>query len=113
MWYAGKPIGFGIAPVLTVVWKFFLASVAAGGGTAWLIHIMPLFAATPGAQGALARLVSVSLLFFSLYLGVVIALHRGLEPVRQAARLVHDLLPQRVAAQSTEVESTVAAASSL
>ena len=26
-WYAGKPIGFGVAPVLAVVWKFFVAAV--------------------------------------------------------------------------------------
>ena len=96
-WYAGKPIDFGVAPVVAVVWKFFVASVAAGCSTAWLIHIAPPFAETPGAPGALARLVSVSLLFLTLYLGAVVALHRGIEPLRQAARLVHDLLPQRTA----------------
>jgi PST family polysaccharide transporter len=112
-WYAGKPIGLGVAPVLAVVWKFFVASVVAGCTTAWLIHIFAPFAAAPGALGAFARLVSVSLLFFTLYLGMVVALHRGLEPLRQAARLVGDLLPQRAAAQSvsaippTAVTSTV------
>jgi polysaccharide transporter, PST family len=99
-WYAGKPIGFGVDSVLAVVWKFFVASVVAGGSVAWLIHIMRPFAATPGALGAFARLVSVSLLFSALYLGMVIALHRGLEPLRQAARLVGDLLPQRAAPPS-------------
>ena len=29
-WYAGKPIGFSVAPVLAAVWRFFVASVAAG-----------------------------------------------------------------------------------
>jgi polysaccharide transporter, PST family len=96
-WYAGKPIDFGVAPVIAVVWKFFAASVLAGCSTAWLIHIAHPFGAVPGALGALARLVLVSLLFFSLYLGAVVALHRGLDPIRQAGRLVHDLLPQRPA----------------
>jgi PST family polysaccharide transporter len=112
-WYAGKPISFGVAPVLAVVWKFFVASVAAGCSTAWLNHFLRVFAAAPGAQGALARLVSVSLLFSTLYLGMVVALHRGLEPLRQAARLVHDLLPRRVDTQLTPVEPPVVATNSV
>jgi O-antigen/teichoic acid export membrane protein len=111
-WYAGNPIDFRVAPFLAAIWKFFVASVAAGCSTAWLIHIVPMFASAPGAQGALARLVSVSLLFFALYLGAVIALHGGLEPLRKAARLVHDLLPQRTATQLPPVEPSVAATSS-
>jgi O-antigen/teichoic acid export membrane protein len=99
-WYAGKPIGFGVAPVIAVVWKFFAASVAAGCCTAWIIHTEPLFGEMPGALGALARLLSVSILFLSLYLGAVVALHRGLQPLRQAARLVNDLRPQSSAPES-------------
>ncbi len=110
-WYAGKPIGFGVGPVLAVVWKFFVASVAAGCSAAWLIHRWPPFAAAPGAPGALARLVSVSLLFFTLYVGAVIALHRGLDPLRQAIRLVRDLLPQRAPAQSVSTTLPAAATS--
>jgi len=105
-WYAGKPIGFGVGPVLAVVWKFFVASVAAGCTTAWFIHLMP-FTATPGALGAFARLLSVSLLFFVLYLCMVIALHRGLEPIRLAARLVADLRPQNPATESVAHEPPV------
>jgi hypothetical protein len=103
-WYAGKPIGLGVAPVLAVVWKFFVASVAASGGTAWLIHFMP-FAVIPGALGAFVRLVVVSLLFSVLYLCMVVALHRGLGPLRQAARIAGDLLPQRATAESAAVEA--------
>ena len=112
-WYAGRPIGFGVLPVLAVVWRFFAASVAAGCCTSWLTHFVPVFAAASGALGALARLISVSLLFLTLYLGAVVALHRGLEPLRQAARLVHDLLPQSAAAQSTPSEPELAATSSV
>lgn len=112
-WYAGRPIGFGIAPVLTVVWKFFVASVLAGCGTAWLVHLAPVFAAAPGARDAFVRLVLVSLVFFTFYLAAVVALHRGLDPLRQVARLVHDLLPQRKAAQSLTVEPPLPATSSV
>jgi PST family polysaccharide transporter len=100
-WYAGKPIGFGIAPVLSVIWKLFVASVAAGCSTALLIHFVPVFTKAPGALGALARLISDSLLFWTLYMGAVVTLYRGPEPLRQAARLFRDLLPQRTTMHST------------
>lgn len=104
-WYAGKPIGFRVGPVLAVVWRFFAASVTAGFGTAWLVHLIPAFAPASSAKGALARLLSVSLLFFALYLAAVVALHGGLEPLRQAARLIRDLLPQSNVPQPTLAES--------
>ena len=98
-WYAGKPINLGVGLVVATVWKFFVASAAAGCSTALLIHVMPPFAAMSGALGALARLVSVSLIFFALYLGAVIALHQGLGPINQTVRLLHDLRPQRQKAE--------------
>jgi polysaccharide transporter, PST family len=112
-WYAGKPIGFGVCPVLAVVWKFFVASVVAGSMAAWLIHIRPPFTATDGALGALARLVSISLIFSALYLIMVVALHRGIEPLRQADRLVHDFLPQRAATPPAVAGPPAAATSSV
>jgi O-antigen/teichoic acid export membrane protein len=94
-WYAGKPIGFGVVPVIAVIWRFFVASVLAGGSTAWLIHVSSPFGSTPGALGAFDRLMSISLVFFALYLIVVIALHHGPEPIYQTARLASELLPQK------------------
>jgi hypothetical protein len=101
-WYAGKPIGLGVAPVVEVMWRFFVASILAGGSAAWLFHVTQPFLATPGALGAFARLVSCSLIFVSLYVAAVIAIHRGLTPIRQTARLVHDLLPKRAATAGSE-----------
>ena len=111
LWYAGRPIGLGVGPVLTIIWKFFVASVVAAGNTAWLIHIMPQLEAMPGAVGALARLVSYSLLFTTLYLGAVVALHRGVEPIRHAAGLLGDLLPRRSGTRSVAVAPPAAATS--
>ena len=90
-WYAGKPIGLGIGPIFAVVWKFFAASVGAGFGTALIVKSVPFFATPFGASGAFLRMVSVSLLFFVLYIAGVIALHQGLEPLRQTAGLLRDL----------------------
>jgi O-antigen/teichoic acid export membrane protein len=94
-WYAGKPIGLGIGPVFAVIWKFFAASVVAGIGTALFIRAIPLFVTALGASGALERMVSVSLVFFGLYVGGVIALHQGLKPLSDTVSLLRELLPER------------------
>ena len=78
-WYAGRPIGLGIGPMLAAIWKFFAASVLAGFATLLIFSAMPYFATLPGAPGALVRMVSVSLVFFGLYLGVVTLLHQSLQ----------------------------------
>jgi O-antigen/teichoic acid export membrane protein len=94
-WYAGKPIGLGIGSVFAVIWKFFVASVCAGCVTALIIRAVPHFATAFGAPSAFARMVLVSLVFFGLYFAGVIALHRGLKPLSEAAILLRDLLPER------------------
>ena len=96
-WYAGKPIGLGIGPVLAVIWKFFAASVGAGCRDSSDLQSYAVFCGDPGAQGAFVRMVSVSLVFFGLYFAGVIALHRGLRPLSETAGLIRDLLPERMA----------------
>jgi polysaccharide transporter, PST family len=95
-WYAGKPIGMGVGPVFAVIWKFFAASAGAGVGTALIVRAIPLFATSPGAEGAFLRMVSVSLLFFGLYVVAVIVLHQGLRPISETVDLLRDLLPESV-----------------
>ena len=101
-WYAGKPIGLGIGPVFAVIWKFFAASAGAGVGTALIIKTMPFFATT-FASSAFARMVSVSLAFFVLYLAVVIALHQGCKPLTETVALLRDLLPERTVRRTLPV----------
>ena len=97
-WYAGKPIGLGIGPMFAVIWKFFVASAVAGCATIAIVSAVPSLVTASGASGALLRMVSVSLVFFSLYFGGVIALHQGLKPLSETIGLVRDLLPNRATA---------------
>lgn len=103
-WYAGKPLGFQVTRILGTVWRYFAASAVAGLSSAWLIHIVPLFASMPGALGAFERMVSDSFLFFALYSVVIAALHQGIGPFRQTARLLADLLPQRPVTQAIALD---------
>jgi len=93
LWYAGRPIHFGIGPVISVVWKHFLASLLAGGATAAIIGELSLFVAASGWTGALARIATISSLFGVLYVGAVILLHRGCAPLYQVTGLLREMVP--------------------
>ena len=96
-WYAGRPIELGVGPVFAVIWKFFAASVGAAFGAALIVRAVPFFATAFGARGALVRMISVSLVFFALYLAGVILLHHGLGPLSETVGLIREFLPERAA----------------
>jgi O-antigen/teichoic acid export membrane protein len=87
LWYAGQPIQLGISSVIAVIWKYVLASLVAGYATLLIAHAVPSLGAGSGSPWAFGRLAAVSTLFVSLYLGAVIALHRGCAPLYQLGRL--------------------------
>jgi O-antigen/teichoic acid export membrane protein len=97
-WYAGKPIGLGVGPVLAAVWKFIVASLLAGCATELIMRHMPFLAVTRNSLDALSHIVTVSVVFVALYLGAVIALYRGCAPIYQLAGLLREMLPGRKAA---------------
>ena len=90
-WYAGKPIRLGVLPVLAAIWKYPLASGLAGCICALLLPEIPTFRTAPVGLEALARIVTVSLLFTALYLGAVVALHRGWSPLLLVAGLLREM----------------------
>ena len=92
-WYAGKPICFGVAPMLATVWKYVLASLTAAVATVEIVHQMSSLAMAPGISGAMARIVTTSLMFLVFYLVAVIILHGGPGELYGFARLALDVLP--------------------
>ncbi len=95
LWYAGRPIELEISKVISVTWRYLLASAIAGAVVTLIEQIIPSLIATPGSLWALARTVVISALFLALYLGVVIWLHGGLAPLNQVARLVREMASRR------------------
>jgi O-antigen/teichoic acid export membrane protein len=93
-WYAGKPIKFGVAPMIGIVWKYALASIVAGYSCFAIANEIPALLAASGVVGALTRITMISLLFSVLYVGAVAFLHGGFDTLRQFARLLPEMLPQ-------------------
>jgi polysaccharide transporter, PST family len=92
-WYAGKPIGLGVAPVFTAVWKYLLASLMAAGASLAIIRAFWSFSPAANSWAAFVRVTAISALFGTLYLGAVILLHGGFGPLRQVGRLLGEMRP--------------------
>src|SRR5208282_4398885 len=93
LWYAGRPIHFGVGPMVGAIWRFVVASLIAGCATYAAIRSMSSLVLAAGISGAMTRVVAISLLCSVLYLGAVVLLHGGLDPLSRFGRLLPDMLP--------------------
>jgi O-antigen/teichoic acid export membrane protein len=91
-WYAGRPIGFGLGPVIAAVWKYVLAGLTAGYASLIITAHIPGLDSSSGPLAAMERIVGVSALMLILYLIAVIVLYRGFKPLVELAEFVPDLV---------------------
>jgi len=91
MAYAGKPIGLGAGQVVGTVWRYVAASLAASLVSWFVMRSIPALEDIPGGAGAALRIALVSILFSTLYLGAVVMLHGGTQPLRRILRLLDEL----------------------
>jgi O-antigen/teichoic acid export membrane protein len=92
-WYAGRPIHFGVGPVVAAVWKYVLASLLAGGGAAAIIRSLWTLAEAPTTFTAFTHIVMDSAIFVTLYIAIVVLLHRSFAPLNQLLRLARQMAP--------------------
>jgi len=95
IWYAGRPIGFGVMPVVRAIWRYILASLAAGVASYAVMTRSLCLLQLDGTAGALLRIVCVTVLFGVLYIAAVIAFHRGPAPLRTMITLIGELRGRR------------------
>lgn len=94
LWYAGRPIDLKVSSIASAVWKPFVSALAAGL-LCWFV--MNRYGLTAGSfinSNALVRILISSALCISMYLGLVIALHRSMEPISQLSHLLRDMIPR-------------------
>ncbi len=92
-WYAGRPIRFGVAPILGTVWRYVVASLTAAIATMAITWEVPSLVLAPGIPGVLLRIATISLMFSALYLGAVVILQGGPGQLYGFAQLALDVLP--------------------
>jgi PST family polysaccharide transporter len=106
IWYAGRPIDFGVAPVIRAIWRYIVAAIAAGIAAYAVLAHSESIRLWAGGGGAALRIAFMTALFGVLYLGAVVILHRGPAPLRTMAALVGELKgPKRPAAGSANSTS--------
>jgi PST family polysaccharide transporter len=100
-WYAGRPIRFGVSGLMAAIWRYTAAALVAGLATAAIIRGGPLWDTPSSARGALWATILVSMLFVTIYLAMVILLHRGFTPLLQFAGVLREAIPSRQASTLT------------
>ena len=93
-WYAARPLGTGILPIVGAIWRYILASLVAAIAAAAIMRGPIGLSAVPGAIGALVRVAVVSVLFWLFYLIAIVIVHGGAAPLVQFANLAKDMFPQ-------------------
>lgn len=91
--YAGAPVSLHVGAVLSVAWRYLLASIMAVATILLLRYGFPNVLQWPGIEGALARMMIEILLVSVAYLLAVIILHGSLRPLVRFAGLLRDLIP--------------------
>jgi PST family polysaccharide transporter len=94
-WYAGRPIGFGVSDLISAIWKYVAAALAAGLITAGIIRGTQFRGSASDPITALLAIIFISMVFIAIYLGMVILFHQGLMPLRQVASLLRELASPR------------------
>jgi PST family polysaccharide transporter len=91
-WYVGRPIGFGVSSFVGTIWKYVIAALVAGLTCSAIIGLTLTSRVAAGATEALQFIGVKSVLFVMLYLGAVIVLHRGYDPLFRVARLFREMI---------------------
>jgi PST family polysaccharide transporter len=111
IWYAGRPIGFGVTPVIRAIWRYTVASLIAGAASYALMTHNRWLQGLDGASGAALRIACVTVLFSVLYVLAVVIFYRGTAPLKTMFTLIRELRGRRPAPVSIDTTSTVQAVS--
>ena len=109
IWYAGRPVGFGVGPVIRAIWRYIVAALAAGIAAYFVLAQIAWVQALDGTGGAAVRIGCASVVFGALYVAAVVILYRGVAPLRTMFSLMAELRGRRrvvVAAADSTADST-------
>jgi PST family polysaccharide transporter len=93
MWYAGKPIGLGVAPVIDAMWRYIVAALLAGLACSLILPRFASLSQAPGVPGAIERILLMSISFSTFYLGTIVILYRGFSPLQRLTGLLREMAP--------------------
>lgn len=92
--YAGRPADLRFSGVLATIWKFFLCALLAGLSTWLLLYVAEPVRCAFSVLPVLVRISASAALCGLLYLVLVCAVYRGVEPIARFLRILRDMAPR-------------------
>jgi PST family polysaccharide transporter len=90
--YAGRPMGIKASYFLAILWKYWVASFAAGACFWLLAHGLGPTGSLYGHLGILARILLGSVAYLLFYLGGIFVLFKGMSPLSLLVSTVKEIL---------------------
>lgn len=91
--YAGKPVDLKFASILSVIWRYFLCALIAGGSTWALLGMAGSLPCLFEGLPVILRIATAGMVCLAVYLLLVIAVHRSVAPIVLFSRVLRDMLP--------------------
>jgi O-antigen/teichoic acid export membrane protein len=93
IWYAGRPVRLKVSALVSILWRYFAAGIAAGLLGGYILHSLDATKSMIIGLNVLLRISVSFLLCTSLYLILIFLLYGSLRPVQQFIALIRDMLP--------------------
>lgn len=95
LWYAGAPINLPLSSLFSATWRYFIAAMVAGILSYYALYsadaIIPIFK----NLHLFFRIIVSSILCLFLYLSIIVALYRGLQPITHLISTANQMLPRK------------------
>ena len=93
MWYAGKPIGLGVGPIFSVVWRYIVASLLAGVASQLSsLGLTSRFSSARRKRRGAASCTCLAMLYRCFYLCAIVSLYRGFGPLERLLGLFREMV---------------------
>lgn len=101
MWFAGAPIGLRVEPIVAAVWRYVVSAIGAVAVSFLAVRNFTGSLSSEGVLGAFLRMAFVSIMYSILYIGAVVALHRGTAPLKRLTNLLRTMASMREEEEAT------------
>lgn len=94
LWYAGLPINLSFTSIVSSTWKYYTCATFAGLLCWYLVYFSALTSPFFTGIHISLRLILASCMFSVLYFASVIAIYRGIGPIREFISVLYEMVPK-------------------
>ncbi|MGA2782342.1 MAG: lipopolysaccharide biosynthesis protein [Smithella sp.] len=94
--YAGKPIDLQLSAIISAIWRYFTAALAAGLLSFVILHKIYFVVSIFSHLHVFFRIILASTLCLTMYLILIILFYQSLNPIKNFFSTAHQMLPDRI-----------------